>query len=229
MAPEVDRIQFQKRVIRWYEKNGRHDFSWRKTREAYLVLVAEILLRKTGAWKAEEAYKDIITKFKTIRELSDADVTDLKELIKPLGLHNRAELLIDISKEVMNRFDGKIPSNYDELISIKGIGQYIANSILCFSYDFRVPIVDESVKRVMSRCAGYQSKKMAYADMELWSLVSSFLPTKKYFEFNYGLLDIGATFCRPTKPFCEACPLKYHCLFYNAVRPSTNPLSTVTL
>ena len=224
MAPEVDRIQFQKRVIRWYEKNGRHDFSWRKTRDPYLVLVAEILLRKTGAWKAEEAYKDIITKFKTIRELSDADVTDLKQLIKPLGLHNRAELLIAISKEVMNRFDGKIPSNYDDLISIKGIGQYIANSILCFSYDFRVPIVDESVKRVMSRCAGYQSKKMAYADKGLWSFVSSFLPTKKYVEFNYRLLDIGATFCRPTKPRCEDCPLTDLCLFYKTLNENQKRL-----
>jgi A/G-specific adenine glycosylase len=150
--------------------------------------------------------------------------TNTKELIKPLGLHNRAELLIDISKEVMNRFDGKLPSNYDELISIKGIGQYIANSILCFAYDLRVPIVDESVKRVMSRCAGYQSKKMAYADMELWSFVSSFLPTKKYVEFNYGLLDIGATFCRPTKPRCEDCPLKECGLFYKALNENQKRL-----
>lgn len=224
MASEVERIQFQKNVIQWYKKHGRHELSWRKTRDPYLVLVAEILLRKTGAWKAEEAYKGIITEFRTIRELSAADVTELKQLIKPLGLYNRAELLIDISEKIMNRFDGKIPSNYDELISIKGIGQYIANSILCFAYDLRVPIVDESVKRVMSRCAGYQSKKMAYADMELWSFVSSFLPTKKYVEFNYGLLDIGATFCRPTKPRCEDCPLKGLCLFYNAVNENPKRL-----
>jgi len=156
MALEVDHIKFQKSVIPWYEKYGRHGLSWRKTKDPYLILVAEILLRQTGAWKAEEVYKNITARFRTIRELSTGDVTELKKLITPLGLHNRAELLINISKEIMTRFDGKIPSNYNELVSINGIGQYIANSILCFGYNLRVPIVDESVKRVISRCTDYQ-------------------------------------------------------------------------
>lgn len=211
---EVNRLKFQESVIRWHKKYGRHGLSWRKTNNPFLILVAEILLRRTGAWKAEEVYKSITTRFKTLRELSAGDVTELKNLINPLGLHNRAKLLINISKEVVNRFDGKIPSNYNELVSIKGIGQYIANSILCFGYNLRVPIVDGSVKRVMSRCAGYKSKKKAYADTDLWLLMSSYLPTEKYVEFNYGLLDIGATFCKPTKPYCEDCPLKKLCLYH---------------
>lgn len=230
---EVNRITFQESVIRWYKKYGRHGLSWRKTKDPYLVLVAEILLRRTGAWKAEEVYKKIVLKCRSIKSLSSADVTELKKLINPLGLLNRAELLINISKEVMNRFDGKIPSNYDDLVSIRGIGQYIANSILCFGYNLRVPIVDESVKRVISRCTGYSSKKRAYADTELWSFMLSYLPTKKYVEFNYGLLDIGATFCKPTKPDCKDCPLKDLCLFCNAItrKPSVamkEPSPTLT-
>jgi A/G-specific DNA glycosylase len=210
---EVNRITFQESVIRWHKKYGRHELSWRKTKDPYLVLVAEILLRRTGAWKAEAVYKKIVLKCSSIKSLSSADSRELKVLINPLGLHNRAELLIDISREVMSRFDGKIPSNYDDLVSIRGIGPYIANSILCFGYNRRVPIVDESVKRVLSRCTGYSSQKKAYADEELWRIISSYLPEKNYVEFNYGMLDIGAAICKPFKPFCDDCPLKKVCLF----------------
>ncbi|MEA2033618.1 MAG: hypothetical protein U9N41_08565 [Euryarchaeota archaeon] len=213
---EVNRLKFQESVIQWYKKYGRHELPWRKTKDPFLILVAEVLLRQTGAWKAENVYEKIVKQFGTIRELSIGDVTELKKLITPLGLHHRAELLITISKEIVNRFDGRIPPSYNELVGIKGIGQYIANSILCFGYNLRVPIVDESVKRVMSRCAGYRSKKKAYADTDLWVLVSSYLPKRNYVEFNYGLLDIGATFCKPSKPCCEDCPLKKLCLLYNA-------------
>ncbi len=216
MALEVNRSKFQRSVIQWYEKYGRHKLPWRKTKDPFLILIAEILLRRTGAWKAEDVYRSIIARFGTIKELSAGEITELKKLIEPLGLHNRAELLRDISIEIINRFDGKIPSNYNDLVSIHGIGPYIANSILCFGYNRKVPIVDESVKRIMSRCVGYQSKKKAYADNELWSLVSSYLPNKKYVEFNYGLIDIGATFCRQSKPSCKDCPLKELCMLYTA-------------
>lgn len=216
MTIEADRIRFQEIIIQWYKKYGRHELPWRKVKDPFLVLVAEILLRRTGAWKAEEVYKKIVLKYKSIKSLSSADVTELKKLIHPLGIHSRAELLIDISKEIMKHFDGKVPSDYDELVTIKGIGQYVANSILCFGCNLRVPIVDDSVKRAISRCIGYSSKKKAYADEELWRIISSYLPEKNYVEFNYGILDIGATTCKPSKPFCEDCPWKKLCLFYNA-------------
>lgn len=207
----IDRSKFQKSIIFWYIEYGRYNFPWRKAKEPYLILISELLLRKTGAWKAEDVYRQIVSKYKGIESLSTANSTELKELIFPLGLHSRAELLIEISKDVMDRFNGEIPSNYDDLITIKGIGQYIANSILCFGYAKKMPIVDGRVKRVISRCIGYSSKKMPYADKELWTIASDYLPNENYIEYNYGILDIGGTLCKPFTPVCEDCPLKSIC------------------
>ena len=198
--------QFQKKIINWYKSNHR-DYPWRHTTNAFHIIIAEITLKLTGAWKAEGVYNKLIENYGTPEKMSMAKKTRLHKLFKSLGLYHRAELLINISNVIIDKFNSTIPTTYEELISIKGIGKYIANSVLCFAYSQKVPLVDGSVSRIFKRCLNYASERPAYADTELWELAGRFLPSANYREYNYGLLDLGALVCKHAKPHHEKCPL----------------------
>ena len=117
MSKEV----FQKNIIKWYQKNGR-SYPWRETKNPFFLLIAEILLRRTGAGKTEQVYRKIIELYPTPQRLSRAKKEDIRAIIKDLGLTKRAELVIELSKELSDKYGGEVPSNYRDLISLKGVG-----------------------------------------------------------------------------------------------------------
>jgi A/G-specific adenine glycosylase len=88
------------------------------------------------------------------------------------------------------------------------MGRYTANAVLCFGYNRKVPLVDESIKRVFVRCLNFQSSKPAYCDNELWDFATELLPEKHVKEYNLGLLDLGANFCKHSDSLCLKCPLE---------------------
>jgi A/G-specific adenine glycosylase len=211
MRPRVrieDRLkkEFQERVIKFYFESGRR-YPWRRSKDPFRILVAEILLRLTGAWKAEAVYRRVVGKFGNAEAMSKANVNELEEIIRPLGLLNRAKLLVDVSHDIVSRFDGQIPNDFTELMSLKGVGRYTANAVLCLGYGKKVPLVDESVKRVLTRCFHFESNKLAYLDDDLWAFAAELLPDERIKEYNLGLLDLGAMLCKYPKSSCCNCPL----------------------
>jgi len=206
---------FQSEITRWFTNKGRR-FPWRRTRDPFKVLIAEVLLRLTGPLKIEKAYNDIISRFGTPQFMANADLPALLEIFRPLGLHVRAGLLKQIAGELNERFGGEVPSSYAELVSLKGIGQYTANAILCLAFDKRVPLVDGNVSRIFHRCFNFSSSKAAYIDRELWGLAQEILPEGSYREFNLGLIDLGALVCKYSHPLCSSCPIVSICIYYGA-------------
>jgi A/G-specific adenine glycosylase len=201
------KTEFQEVVIKFYLENGR-SYPWRRTNDPFKILVAEILLRLTGAWKAEAVYEEIIRSYGTVESMSKAKTKELKRIIRPLGLSHRAKLLVDISKDIINRFGGRVPDDFAALVSLKGVGRYTANAVLCLGYGRKVPLVDESVRRIFVRCLNFRSTKPAYLDNDLWSFAAKLLPDKRIKEYNLGLLDLGATLCKYPKSLCCKCPLQ---------------------
>jgi len=205
------RDTFQSSVIRWYGQFGRA-YPWRQTRDPFEILVAEFLLRLTGAWKAEKVYEYIMAKYPTPGQMAKADKRDLLEQLRPLGLWGRADTLVEIATTISEHLDGYVPRTHSELVAIKGIGQYTANAILCLAYDERVPLVDGSVSRVFRRCLNFSTGKPAYADRQLWIFAEMLLPKRQHREYNLGLLDIGALVCKHARQLCNECPLASICL-----------------
>lgn len=206
----IDKKRFQTAILKWSKKNYR-SFPWRETEDPFKILIAEIILRMTGAWKVQDAYLLLEKRFGTPHKMSVANILHLNKIFKPLGLYKRGELLIDIGKEIEIRFKGKVPDTFDALISISGVGRYTANAILCIGYGQKVPMVDGSVERIIKRCFNFKSSKPAYSDNKLWDIASSLLPEKKCKEFNLGLLDLAALVCKPKNPIHEYCPVKGMC------------------
>ena len=202
--------KFQCRITDWFVLNGRK-FPWRDSRDPFSVLVAEIVLKLTGAWKARIAYDDIMKKYGTPGLMANADSKELIKIFRPLGLHSRAAVLVEIANQLNTEFAGIVPQEYSELVKIKGVGKYIANAILCLAYNKRVPLVDGSVHRVFDRCLGIHSTKEAYADEELWIKAEELLPEKDYREYNLGLIDIGAIICQYKRTLCDSCPVEQIC------------------
>lgn len=188
----VEIKQFQKKIINWFELNGR-DFPWRKTDDVYKILVSEILLQKTNVRKVPEVYLSVIKQYPTIKNLSSARLIDLQTLLRPIGLLYRAERLIGIAKKINQDYGSIFPKKYEEWLAFTGIGNYIASAIVIFAYKEKRVLVDTNVIRVFSSEFFYNSRKSrARCDPDLMSFAQQFADSKKIREFNWGLLDYGA-------------------------------------
>ena len=181
---------FQSVLLEWYSRNKR-TFPWRYTYNPYYVLVSEIMLQQTGAKQVVQVYNDFIDKYPTLRHLSEALYDDVLILFDRIGLRYRAERIINIAKEIM-KSNTDIPSTREGLISIKGIGKYTCNAILCFGYSQPYAIVDTNVIRVFDRILDYKTRlQPPHTDKDIWKFAQSILPEKDFVDYNYALLDLG--------------------------------------
>jgi len=202
-------------MLEWYEKHGRQ-YLWRLQKDPYKILVAEIMLQQTNADKVEPVYTEFINKFPDSKTLAQSDMQDLKEALKPLGLEYRGARLKDIAQKLVMEHDGKVPSTEEGLKALPGVGQYIANAVLCFAYSERMALVDVNVIRLYSRVFGIQShKKRPRDDKEVWVFATKMLPEVNFREYNFALIDFSAQICTLKKPRCSQCPISTICLYYD--------------
>jgi A/G-specific adenine glycosylase len=198
--------------LKWGETN-RRNFVWRKTCEPYKILIAELLLQRTVAEQVEPIYIKFLKRFPSIEDLSNAKVSEIAHLIKPLGLAYRAARLKRIAIEIARYHNGKIPSTKTGLLELYGIGNYVAHAVLCFAYGMDVSIVDTNVKRIVSRYFGLALTSESHKDETLWQLMQDLVPRGKAREFNWALLDFAKLVCKPRTPNIETCPLSASCLY----------------
>ena len=197
-------------VVEWTTKNGR-DFPWRQSSNAFHILVAEVLLRRTQAPRAVGPYLELIERYPDIHAMAEADVTWLHELFKPLGLVKRAHRLIEAAKAIQERHDGEVPKDLSAIERLPGLGRYSACAVLCLAYAGSAPMIDESSGRLLRRLLGLSSTRPAYSDKGLFEHAQRLLPCDASREFNLGLLDIAAAYCHVASPECIRCPLRSLC------------------
>jgi A/G-specific adenine glycosylase len=211
MEPSAQKEKIQSRLLRWFEKNGRN-LPWRKIRAPYAIWVSEIMLQQTQVATVIPYFKKFLKSFPTIRHLARADLSEVLKVWEGLGYYSRARNLHRASKIVLNRFQGKIPDNLKDLLSLPGIGKYTAGAILSIAYNKESPILDGNVKRVLSRlCAISGNPRERKTENLLWHLSDSLIPKDFASSFNQGLMDLGAMVCISKDPQCSRCPLDHLC------------------
>jgi len=200
-------------LLKWFQKNGR-SYSFRGTSDPYRLLVCEILLRKTRAEQVENVYHSFFERFPDIESLADASVRDIREIIRPLGIISRADHLSLIAEKIIEEHDGVIPDKEDELISMRGVGKYVANCVLSFGYGKTIDAsVDTNIDRVLSRVLGNEDsswppgKEVNEAYLEL-------MPESGGRDFHHALIDLAHIVCRAKSPQCDSCPVSSHCLSF---------------
>jgi A/G-specific adenine glycosylase len=204
---------FASLLLRWYKKVGR-DLPWRKTTDPYTIWVSEILLQQTQVATVLPYYHRFLAAFPAVHDLAAAPIDSLLKLWQGLGYYARARHLADAAKQVVNQYGGRVPSSYDTLISLPGIGRSTAGAILNIAFHQRHPILDGNVKRILIRLFLIQEKEGKKRDPLLWSFAEQILPRKQVDLFTQAIMDLGATVCLPKHPKCDLCPVVSHCQAY---------------
>ncbi len=201
-------------LLEWWGKNKRN-FSWRRSKKPYKVLISEMLLRKTTAKQVQESYSEFIKKYPDPKVLSNADENELSKCLKPLGIeYKRAELFLKFGKVITKDFREKVPDTEKELLKLPGVGQYATNAVLSFSHNENVPMVDTNFIRFIERVFGLKSRKSrARNDKEIWEFASTLIPEGRSRDFNLAVIDFGAILCKAKNPDCDICPLIKYCVF----------------
>ena len=206
---------FIKQLLNWFESNKR-DFSWRKPGlTPFQLLIAEIMLQKTGANQVENLFPAFIKKFPDAICIGKMKDEKLEEFLHPLGLFKRRARDIKKTAQQINENGNKVPRTRKELMKLPGVGEYIANAVLCFALKKPVPIVDANVGRIMKRVFSFPVKSAPSRDKNLFEKMKEILPEKKARDFNLALLDFAALVCLPRKPRCDECPLSQSCDFFS--------------
>src|SRR5437879_480994 len=138
------------RLLEWYTSNAR-DLPWRRTRDPYAILVAEVMLQQTQVERVIPKWHAWLARFPTLAELARASRADAIRAWQGLGYNLRAVRLHDIACEVVARHDGRLPNDVAGLLALNGIGRYTAGAVACFAYEQPVAMVDTNVRRVLSR------------------------------------------------------------------------------
>jgi A/G-specific adenine glycosylase len=206
---------FKRQIVTWFGQNRRH-FRWRETNDTYRILVAEILLQQTDATKVSLIYSDFMKRYPNATALAMAPSDKVHELISQIGLHYRTERLVNIAKDINGRFGGQIPCSEAELLTLPGVGRYIANAVLAAGFGMRRAIVDTNIVRILERSFGIHSpRSRPRTDPELWAVATSLLPRKSSDcrEWNYALIDFGALVCTHYNPKCSVCVCNRKCIY----------------
>ncbi len=210
---------FRGKILEWHKRNKR-SFPWRKTKNPYYILVAEILLQQTDAAKVAKEYSSFIKTFPKPSKLAAASKSSVNRFISRLGLDYRVNRLINVAGELEKRFNGTVPDTQEELLKLPGIGPYIANAVLASAYNKRVAVLDTNIIRILERFFGLRSSKpRARTDPILWGVAQRLLPKKTNIckTWNYALLDFGALVCSHYNPQCKECPCRRRCNYFSSL------------
>lgn len=210
---------FISNIIKWGSDNFRK-FDWRKDLNPYKVLISELMLQRTTATQVKIVFPMFIEKYPNTKKLSSSNPEGLIKIIKPLGLYQRRlNVLKTVAVQIEQKFSGKIPNNYDQLIDLFGVGKYIANAILCFSFNKKAAIVDTNIIRIFQRFFNFKSdKKYIETDKKIWEFAENLIPEEKIQLYNYALLDFGNLICKSKNPECDVCILKENCCFLSSMK-----------
>jgi A/G-specific adenine glycosylase len=229
--------KFLKKLLAWYKKNGRHDMPWRKTKDPYAVLLSEFMLQQTTVVTVRPYYDRFLKAFPTIKALASASLNEVLALWSGLGYYARARNLWSAAREIVEEYNGKIPSDAASLQQLPGIGPYTAGAISAFAFNRPAAVLDGNIVRVLMRLLAIEDDpKLRAVQIVLHKISLELASTPRLVvtsvasrgqscskDINLALMDLGSTVCLPTNPLCAVCPVAESCLALQAGRQESIP------
>ena len=189
-------------ILKWYDQNKR-DLPWRKTKNPYNIWISEIILQQTRMEQGIYYYNRFISKFPDLESLATSDEKDVLLLWQGLGYYSRARNLHHTAKHIYYHLDSKFPESYDELINLKGIGDYTASAISSICFEKKYAVLDGNVFRIISRIFGIKDPIDLNNSRKVFKKKAiDLLPKSRYGDYNQGLMDFGSIICKPKNPLC---------------------------
>ncbi len=235
---------FSAQIIQWQRKHGRHDLPWQGA-DAYRAWLSEIMLQQTQVGTVIPYYLRFLASFPTIATLSAATEEQVLAHWSGLGYYARGRNLHRAAKIITEKYQGKFPQEFEQILELPGIGRSTAAAICALVFHQRRAILDGNVKRVLARYKGVEgwagNKKV---EEQLWQQAESLLPdlfthhlgersgvSSDIATYTQALMDMGATVCTRSKPKCDLCPVQHDCVALATDRikqlPTPRPRKTI--
>ena len=175
----------------------------------YQLLMAVVLSAQSTDKRVNSVTPIIFSKYPTLEELANASLTDLEDIIRPVGsFRKKASYLKKIASRLVNEFDGVVPTDREVLESFSGVGRKTVNVFLAEFYHYPAIAVDTHVERVSKRLKlAYQKDSVLDVERKLMKKV----PKERRAKFHLQMVLFGRYYCKAVKPLCKDCPLKEYC------------------
>ena len=218
-------MKIQEELTSWFRKNHR-DLPFRKNKNPYSIWVSEIMAQQTRIETMIPYYERWMNDYPTILDLANAPIEKVLKSWEGLGYYNRARKLHEGAIQIVNEYNGVVPSSLDELLKIKGIGPYTAGAICSIAFNQKTPAVDGNVLRVTTRLLEIDDDISKQKTLKkVYEIVYDFMDDN-YSDFTEGLMELGALICTPLNPKCNECPLNKKCMSYKNNTQSNYPIKT---
>ncbi len=207
-------MSFQKKIVDWYLVNKR-ELPWRNITDPYVIWLSEIILQQTRVEQGLPYFNRFLENFPTISDFASASEDHVLKLWQGLGYYSRGRNMLYTARQVMAEQNGRFPNTYDQLIKLKGIGEYTAAAISSFSSNENKAVVDGNVFRVLARYFGVEEPINSSKGRKTFAvLAQDLIDGETSSLYNQAIMEFGALQCKPRSPKCDTCPLMMSCFAY---------------
>ena len=219
---EVPLSLVHQRILDWYAREARN-LPWRgRGTSAWGVLVSEVMLQQTPVVRVEPVWRAWMSRWPAPAALAASAAGDAIHAWGRLGYPRRALRLHAAAAAVVERHNGDVPRDRDELLALPGVGTYTAAAVASFAFGARATVVDTNVRRVFARViegVGQAGPSLSRADM---TLATALLPAEADVArvWNVAVMEVGALVCSARAPRCPSCPVQDLCAWAQAGRPA---------
>jgi A/G-specific adenine glycosylase len=212
-------MSFSNDLVQWYQIHKR-PLPWRDTRDAYVIWLSEIILQQTRVEQGLPYFYRFLEKYPGVADFAAASEDDILKLWQGLGYYSRGRNMLKTARMVMDEHGGVFPESYDQLIKLKGIGEYTASAIASFAANEAKAVVDGNVYRVLARYFGIDEPINSPKGIKTFqSIANDLLSQHQPGLHNQAMMEFGAMLCKPKNPACGICPVNSGCYAFlnNAV------------
>lgn len=200
-------------LLDWFDLHGRKDLPWQHGRNAYRVWLSEIMLQQTQVRTVIPYFERFVEALPTLPDLAAASEDRVLALWSGLGYYSRARNLLRAARICIERHQGDLPRELDELSALPGIGRSTAAAILAQTHGERHAILDGNVRRVLARWHGLRGWPGGAATQRaLWLFAEAHTPPLRVADYTQAIMDLGATLCMRARPQCARCPVADGCI-----------------
>jgi A/G-specific adenine glycosylase len=192
-------------------KEHQRIFPWRTTNNPFHILIAELMLRRTQARQVIPVYNQFVAQYLDAETLAKAPTEEVARILFPLGLAWRVPAFQQMAHVLIAEHNGHVPAAYETLLTLPGVGDYVASAVCSFAYEQAIPIIDTNTVRVAGRLFGIATHAESRRRRPIRQILSTLLDEHHPRAYNYHLLDLAALICTATDPRCHSCPLVQQC------------------
>lgn len=206
---------FTKQLLNWNKKFNDRNMPWKGIKDPYKIWLSEVILQQTKVEQGIHYYIKFTEKYTNIISLANAKDKEVYKLWEGLGYYNRCKNLLFTARKLRDENASKFPTNYHEILQLKGIGVYTAAAIASFAFNLPYAVIDGNVYRILARYFGIHTPiDSNEGKKEFTHLANKLLDKRKPAVYNQAIMDFGATVCKPNLPLCNNCKLKKNCIAF---------------